>query len=551
MAMQPVTRQPIATKPGQPGGVPVGPGTPDPVMGGIPAPPAPGHTAVTPPGTPGAAPVAPPPPHVPGISASQGSEITPVTPTGPSGTPPGSTTPPSTPFTGYYQPNTSLAGQVGKSAQVIDSMTGKTIQGTVQAFRSPSGGTYYGVVDPATGNIVDNFGQVLQGTANTASNPGVPGVNGVVSAAPGLTAGLNIAGGSNAAAYAPGSDNGQSSPIGFDASGAPVPGTIPTGGLTAVGGQSTVGMAPGQASQLFDQAISFGNSSIGQSDLAQSNAVESAFNPGFNPNAAGATQIGSQNPQTLAPASVPGTTTGSTSASLASPGAVVSPPATQTGSRCNTGAPSATTASVPGTSAALATPTAPAAGSYATTQGVVPGSTSDLTSQLITPGATTDPLTLAQQYMSAWDQANNPQFQANLRDANRYAASSGAIGSGALASSLGDVVQNEAILRNAAEQNFLTNAETQSVSAAFQKVQILLQEQQFQAQQQATAFGQAATTEQLGMQNNPAEMQLALAQIFQGLSSSAQQALAQSIYSSQQGQINPQLLAILQQYMGK
>ena len=425
-------------------------------------------------------------------------------------------------------------------------MTGKTIQGTVQAFRSPSGGTYYGVVDPATGNIVDNFGQVLQGTANTASNPGVPGVNGVVSAAPGLTAGVNIAGGSNAAAYAPGSDNGMSQPI-ADANGTLVPGTIPAGGLTAVGGQSTAGMAPGQANQAFDQAISFGNSSIGQSDLAQSNALESAINPGFNPNAAGATQVGSQNPQTLAPASVPGTTTGSTSASMASPGASAPAPATTTG--VASAAP--TTASVPGTSASLATPTAPAADSYATTQGVVPGSTSDLTSQLITPGATTDPLTLAQQYMSAWDQANNPQFQANLRDATRQAAGAGAIGSGALNSSLGDVVQNEAILRNAAEQNFLTNAETQSVSDAFQKVQILLQEQQFQAQQQATAFGQAATTEQLGMQNNPAEMQLALGQIFQGLSSSAQQALAQAIYSSQQGQINPQLLAILQQYMGK
>ncbi len=145
---------------------------------------------------------------------------------------------------------------------------------------------------------------------------------------------------------------------------------------------------------------------------------------------------------------------------------------------------------------------------------ITPGGGTDLTSQLITPGAGADRLALANKYQTNWQNQTNPQFQADLRDAMRRAAGGGAIGSGALNTSLGDITGQRDIQRNAAMSNFLTNAEGGSIEDAFRKTGIAQQQQGFQAGQQGTAFNQAMQQAMFGEGGDPTQLLLQLSQMY-------------------------------------
>lgn len=157
-----------------------------------------------------------------------------------------------------------------------------------------------------------------------------------------------------------------------------------------------------------------------------------------------------------------------------------------------------------------------------------------LTTQTISRAPGVDRFALAQDAVKNWETATNPQFQADLRDANRVAAGAGRLNSGELRTSLGDITANRDIQRNAAEKSYLDDALAGTIADQFGDVGIAQQQQGFQAGQQQTAFEQAlrqalgedtltgnafqrALQEaEFGYQGNPSTTQLAISQIFGG-----------------------------------
>lgn len=155
-----------------------------------------------------------------------------------------------------------------------------------------------------------------------------------------------------------------------------------------------------------------------------------------------------------------------------------------------------------------------------------------LTNQTLSRAPGADRFKIAQDQYDAAVKAGEPAFQASLRDAMRRAAAGGAIGSGALQSSLGDVVSSRQNGLDAARQGFLADALRGTIADQFGDVGIAQQQQGFQNQQQQQAFGNAVTQRQLedqltnsgfsralqqllaGSSGSPADLQLALSSIF-------------------------------------
>lgn len=155
-----------------------------------------------------------------------------------------------------------------------------------------------------------------------------------------------------------------------------------------------------------------------------------------------------------------------------------------------------------------------------------------LTNQTLSRAPGADRFKIAQDQYDAAVKAGEPAFQASLRDAMRRAAAGGAIGSGALQSSLGDVVSNRQNGLDAARQGFLADALRGTIADQFGDVGIAQQQQGFQQGQQQQAFGNAVTQRQLedqltnsgfsralqqllaGSSGSPADLQLALSSIF-------------------------------------
>ncbi len=227
------------------------------------------------------------------------------------------------------------------------------------------------------------------------------------------------------------------------------------------------------------------------------------------------------------------------------------------------GAPAAATGTP--TEAATATPnkvatsTAPASSpATSTAAGGLPGVTASpsgaftatptdpndsLLNKTLDYGPLTDRFKVAQSELENWDKTSNPQFQADLRDAMRKAAAGGALGSGMLQTSLGDITANRELQRQGQGTSFLNNALTGSIQDAKDRANFAAGQQGFQAGQQQTAFGQGVTEAQLnealtngsfqralqsllaGSNGNPADIQLALSQIFGNQASNAGNAL--------------------------
>lgn len=210
-------------------------------------------------------------------------------------------------------------------------------------------------------------------------------------------------------------------------------------------------------------------------------------------------------PQTSALPSV-GPVTGPASSTVPAGATVATTPA-------SVSAPSTSTSSAPSGSVAT-TPTDP---------------NNALTAQTIARAPGVDRFKLAQDQVNAWNDATQPQYEADERDATRRAAGKGQLNSGMLRTAYGNLALARDTQRNAQEKNYLTDALQGTIADQFGDVGIAQQQQGFQSGQQQNAFSQAlqqATTEDsltgnsferalqaamFGYQGNPADTQLALA----------------------------------------
>lgn len=182
------------------------------------------------------------------------------------------------------------------------------------------------------------------------------------------------------------------------------------------------------------------------------------------------------------------------------------------------------------------------------TSGNTPLNTANpLTHQRLQVGPLADRFAIAQQKLDAFRKANDPAFQADLRDARRIAASAGALGSGKLQSSIGDVVSNRRTREDAAGMGFLADALSGTIGDEFAKTGIDQQQQGFQAGRQDRAFDEAQTLRALqealtqgqhnrsldtlnaGNTGDPSNLWATLSQIFGSQSSAAGQSLADLI----------------------
>lgn len=190
------------------------------------------------------------------------------------------------------------------------------------------------------------------------------------------------------------------------------------------------------------------------------------------------------------------------------------------------------------------TSTTPVTQSTAALPGVTPTDPNNsLLNQTIGAPTQNDPYQIAQQQWDAFQKATNPTYEASLRDAVRQAAGAGAIGSGQLNTSLGDLANNRATQLDSQRQSLLANALTTANENAYRNVGIAQQQQGFQQGQQQTAFNQGITQTQLedalknsalgraleqftaGNSNDPTSLLLALSGIFGNAGSQAGNAL--------------------------
>ena len=190
-----------------------------------------------------------------------------------------------------------------------------------------------------------------------------------------------------------------------------------------------------------------------------------------------------------------------------------------------------------------------------------------LTSQTIDYGDLTNRFKVAQDELANWNKTSDPQFQADLRDAMRKAAAGGALGSGMLQTSLGDITANRELQRQGMGTSFLNNALTGSIQDAKDRTALAERQQGFQADQQRTAFGQGVTEAQLnealtsgafqralqqlvaGSSGNPADIQLALSQIFGNQAGTASDALGGLIQNKTANTGNAGTMGYLEQLL--
>lgn len=168
-------------------------------------------------------------------------------------------------------------------------------------------------------------------------------------------------------------------------------------------------------------------------------------------------------------------------------------------------------------------------GNNATGQGAVSTTPTDpmdsLLGKTISAGPLSDPVAQAQAAWETFRQSSDPAYQASLRDANRYAAASGSLGSGMLNTSLGDLFANRANNLDVAKQSLLERALDTANNNVWKNVDQANNQQVFQQGLQRDAYNQGSGATALGYQGNPAETYMAMANLYGANSAQAQAAL--------------------------
>lgn len=139
-----------------------------------------------------------------------------------------------------------------------------------------------------------------------------------------------------------------------------------------------------------------------------------------------------------------------------------------------------------------------------------------LTNDTITPGPMADRFKIAQDQWQNFVNATQPQYDAQLRDAERNAFGAGRGVSGALRTSLGDLANQRSLALDTQKNDFLNNALSGSIEDAYRNIGIAQQQQGFQAGQQGTAFNQALQQLLAGSSGDPSQIALILSSIFGG-----------------------------------
>lgn len=151
------------------------------------------------------------------------------------------------------------------------------------------------------------------------------------------------------------------------------------------------------------------------------------------------------------------------------------------------------------------------------------------------PGA--DRFKLAQDNVNTWNEATQPQFEADLRAAKRIGAGKGQLGFGQLRTRQGDITEARDTQRNALQKQYFNDALENAIRDSFGDVGVAQQQQGFQQGQQESAFGQGVTQTQLEDQLTNSDFGRALQQaIFGSQGSPADTQLALANYFSRQGQ---------------
>lgn len=172
-----------------------------------------------------------------------------------------------------------------------------------------------------------------------------------------------------------------------------------------------------------------------------------------------------------------------------------------------------------------------------------------LTTREIQAGPTADRFKIAQDRWSDFVKSSDPAYQASLRDANRTAAAGGALGSGMLNTSIGNLALRRGEALDTQGRGFLNDALTGSIDDAYKNAGIAEEQQGFQAGRQDTAFnqdvvlkqleealkngqfGRDVTKTQLGYQNDPSDMLMMLSALTGQQGTAAQKALTDYIRS--------------------
>lgn len=111
-----------------------------------------------------------------------------------------------------------------------------------------------------------------------------------------------------------------------------------------------------------------------------------------------------------------------------------------------------------------------------------------LTTQTIQRTPEQDRFAIAQQRFNTFVESTDPQYKAALRDANRYGAATGRLGSGELRTSFGDLAGQRDLQLRTQGNTFLQNALEGTIDDQFRDVGVAQQQQGFQNQQQQQAF---------------------------------------------------------------
>lgn len=150
-----------------------------------------------------------------------------------------------------------------------------------------------------------------------------------------------------------------------------------------------------------------------------------------------------------------------------------------------------------------------------------------LTAQTITPGATADRYAIAQQRWDQFQQSTDPAYQAVLRQANRYGAAQGRLGSGSLRTEFGNLANLRNQQLDTAREGFLTNALEGSIDDVWKSLSLAERQQAFQNMQQQQAWRQGLDQFQAGQTSNPYGAQTDLAGMYGNAGQQAGNALTE------------------------
>ncbi len=169
-----------------------------------------------------------------------------------------------------------------------------------------------------------------------------------------------------------------------------------------------------------------------------------------------------------------------------------------------------------------------------------------LTNSTISPNNTVDRQKLAEDSLKSWaTNVGDPQYEANLRDAQRHAFGAGRGVSGQLRTNLGNVESDYGRTKANMASTLMNAATNGSIEDLYRNIGIAQQQQGFQNTQQQQAFGNSLQQLLAGSSGDPSQLALALAQIYGGQAgqagSSAANLLNQQGQSAQSSQI-PQWL---------